>query len=208
MFFRGAKDTLLWEMLPVRMETPTPPATECVKRAVRGPLLPYDQRCAALTKSGHRCRGKTIEGSDYCIFHDPQSARMMREKRTCQAGARRRRLSHIPDGYLRKLTSRAAVGQAMDRLYREVCLGIITPEMGNVLFNILTRLLDSGLCDQGNKAVTGRARADRLRPRLRDLLTQAEKTAWRKAVADAPESPPDDTQLILPFPRMVIRSTG
>ena len=72
----------------------------------------------------------------------------------------------------------------MDRLYREVRLGIITPEMGTVLFKIVTRLLDAGLCDAGpgNNASSGRSRADRIRPKLSELLTRTERTAWRRAI--------------------------
>lgn len=76
----------------------------------------------------------------------------------------------------------------MDRLYREVRVGIITPEMGRVLFNILTRIMDAGLLVETEAATRsrGRAKADKLRPKFAELLTQAERRAWRKAVADAP----------------------
>ena len=79
----------------------------------------------------------------------------------------------------------------MDRLYREVRLGIITPEMGAVLFNIVTRLLDAGLCDAGpgQNASSGRSRADRIRPKLSELLTRTERAAWRRAIANAPPAP-------------------
>jgi hypothetical protein len=101
-----------------------------------------------------------------------------------------RRLSHLPDGYLRKLTNRAAVGNAMDRLYRELRLGIVTNEMGSVLFGILTRLLDSGLVDSGKltAAAGNRSKANRLRPKLNEWLTRPERAAWQRAVANAPAS--------------------
>lgn len=101
----------------------------------------------------------------------------------------RRKLSMLPDGYLRKLTNRRAVGNAMDRLYRELRLGLVTPAMADVLFNVLCRMLDSGLCDKDGvqTKLTGRTRSERVRPKLRDLLTRSEKSAWKKAVADAPE---------------------
>jgi hypothetical protein len=98
-------------------------------------------------------------------------------------GARKRRLAHLPDGYLRKLSNRRAVAEAMDRLYREVRLGRVTLEMGEVLFRILTRLLDSGLVDVG--LFPQRTKAGRIRPRLAELLTRDERSAWRKATANA-----------------------
>ena len=112
-----------------------------------------------------------------------------RKSNAAKGGRSHHRLSNLPDGYLRKLTSRRAVGDAMDRLYREVRLGVITPEMGSVLFGILTRIMDSGLCDGGvpRTKPSTRSKADRIRPQLADLLTRAERRAWRKAVASAPE---------------------
>lgn len=176
---------LLWESLNAGLDDKLPANQEKTAVACGTVRLPYDTRCAALTKSGRRCRGKIRAGKDVCIFHDPEVA----AKRVAAARKHRhRRLSHLPDGYLRKLSTRAAVGTAMDRLYREVRLQIITPEMGRVLMGILTRLLDSGVVDKGKTShrPNGRSRADRMRPRLERLLTSAEHTAWQKAVANAP----------------------
>jgi hypothetical protein len=105
----------------------------------------------------------------------------------------------LPDGYLRKIKNRADVGHCMDRLYREVRLGAVTPEMGAVLFGILCRLLDSGLAG-GPKAPASTARrskAARIRPKLKDLLTSQERADWNRAIAHAPPEPaapqpPDD----------------
>jgi len=152
--------------------------------------LPFDKRCAAITKTGKRCRGWVREGSDYCFFHDPEISPQQRRHICSKGGRNRRRLSHLPDGYLRKLKDRASIGEAMDRLYREVRLGIVTPEMGTVLFNILTHMLDSGLSDvtRSGKRPTRRARVDRIRPKLSELLTPSEYRAWRHATANAPNS--------------------
>jgi len=178
---------LLWESLsPVQRgsNSPEPVGGQHVLRSRR---LPYDRQCAAATKSGRRCRGRIREGSDYCAFHDPALSEERKRLIAAKGGRSRRRLTHIPDGYLRKLTTRRAVGTAMDRLYREIRLGVVTPEMGKVLFEILTRLLDSGMLDAGRaQPPSGRARADRLRPKFKDLLTDAERRAWRKAVTSAP----------------------
>ena len=99
----------------------------------------------------------------------------------------------LPDGYLRKLTSRRAVGEAMDRLYREVRLGVLTPEMGAVLFGILTRILDSDLLASGppKRPSSRRSKAEKIRPKLRQLLTRADRAAWQAAVANAPAESAD-----------------
>ena len=102
-------------------------------------------------------------------------------------GRQRQRLARLPDGFLRRLTTRRAVGEAMDRLYREVRLARITPEMGTVLFGVLTRILDAGLCDSGNgnAPASAKSAADSIRPKLSALLTRSERTAWRRAVIAA-----------------------
>lgn len=145
--------------------------------------LPYDLRCCAKTKSGARCRGKIIVNSEFCLFHDPAMTAERRRRMAARAAQKRKRFTHLPDGYLRKLTTLSAVGEAMDRLYREVRRGDVTPEMGNVLFNVLTRLMDSGLVRSGPKPE--RTKASRVRPKLRDLLTRSERIAWNRAVAEA-----------------------
>lgn len=152
--------------------------------------LPFDHRCSAITKAGRRCKGRICEGSEFCSFHNPAITREQRCRNGAKGGRVSRHLATLPGGYLSKLNTRRAVGEAMDRLYREVRLGLVTPEMGNVLFSVLTRLLDSGLCRDGKTPAraTGRTRAERIRPKLAELLTVAEHRAWRRAVANAPDS--------------------
>ncbi len=149
----------------------------------------YDTRCAAKTKRGQRCRAKIRPGTDHCPFHDPAVTEERRRRNAAKGGRSRNRLANLPDGYLRKLKTRADVGHCMDRLYREVRLGIISKEMGTVLFNILCRLLDSGLAKQPSPKPrsAGRTKVDRIRPKLNDLLTSQERAAWNQAVASASE---------------------
>lgn len=161
-----------------------------VPQMLQSRRLPFDKRCAAITKTGRRCRGRIREGSDYCFFHDPAIPQQQRWHNCSKGGQNRCHLSHLPDGYLRKLKDRASVGEAMDRLYREVRLGVVTPEMGAVLLGILTRMLDSGLADRtrDGKRPTRRTKVDQIRPKLSELLTPSEHEAWRQAAANAPAS--------------------
>ncbi len=170
---------LLWEVLSAVTDQPATQPTSGHAVPPRTVRLPYDKRCAAITKLGTRCRGKILNGGDFCLFHDPVLAAKRRRQPTA-GDQRRRRMMHLPDGYLRKLTNVRAVGEAMDRLYREVRLGIVTVEMGEVLFNILTRLVDSGLVATG--VCPERTKAARLRPKMSELLTRGERIAWRRAV--------------------------
>lgn len=174
---------LLWEALsiPIHKTRTSETDTDGCRQRVR--RLPFDTRCAALTKAGTRCRGRIYKGHEFCLFHDPEMVAERRRRMAANGARRRRRLSHLPDGYLRKLTNRAAVGEAMDRLYREVRLGVVTPEMGGVLFGVLTRLLDSGLVETGR--CPQRSKANRIRPKLNALMNHKERAAWRKAVDHA-----------------------
>ena len=179
---------LFWEaVFPQRRRRPSIRPLE--PTALRSVRLPYDKRCAGVTKVGRRCRGRIVEGSDYCTFHDPDISAQRRRENASKGGRSHRRLSHIPDGYLRRLTDRASIGHAMDRLYREVRLGIVTSEMGAVLFGILCRLLDSGMSNEqrDTSVASRRGKADRIRPKLAELLTHTERAAWRQAATNAPE---------------------
>ena len=178
---------LLWEALCESPAENTKNASTDLSAPPRVQRLPYDTRCCAVTKSGRRCRGKARPGTEMCVFHDPALSEKRRRKIAAAGSQNRNRLARLPDGYLRKLSSRRTVGEAMDRLYREIRLGKVTPEMGTVLFTVLTRLLDAGLCDGGRPLpATGRSRAEKVRPRLSELLTRAERIAWRRAVGNAP----------------------
>ncbi len=151
--------------------------------------LPFDTRCSAITKLGKQCKGRVRSGRDWCPFHDPEIIARRQQNRSSPARKTRLKLTHLPDGYLRKIKDRTSVGHAMDRLYREIRLGIITPEMGRVMFSVLNRILESGLADQGGSPKNiQRTKAERLRPKLGMLLTRSEKSAWRKAVAHAPKN--------------------
>lgn len=188
---------LFWEALnrPKNTEEGTPieetgsaTTTPPVMRSAR---LPYDRRCSALTKAGSRCRGRTIHHGEFCLFHDPEIAEKRRRTMATSRARRRRRLSRLPDGYLRKLTTTAAIGSAMDRLYREIRLGVITPEMGGVMFAILSRLLDSDIVPAAKRP--SRTKASRFGPKLRAVLTLGERRAWNKAVNQALQSLPNYT---------------
>ncbi len=179
---------LLWEALRFRNENregrqgPVPPAQSqpmCTRE-------PKQTQCAATTRSGKRCKGKARPGQDFCPFHDPALTAEQRREIAAKGGKSHRRLSHLPDGYLRKLQTPAAVGEAMDRLYREVRLGIVDATMGRTLMDILTRLHDRLMRKPPAKAAPAAPtlvrpdRAEKVRPKLDEALSQAEKIAWQK----------------------------
>jgi len=181
---------LFWESLSERTPRRSSNGSPAKTLTIRTRRLPYDRRCIALTKAGTRCRGRIRPGSDFCLFHDPSLAAERRKRLAARGGQKHRRFSHLPDGYLRKLSTRTAIGEAMDRLYREIRLGTVSIEMGQVLFKILTRLLDSELVKSG--PCPDRSKAARIRPKLSELLTREERTAWKKAVEESADARPGE----------------
>lgn len=180
-------NALLWETLAAGSASEKRQREVSYGQTAKRPRLPFDKRCAGITRAGKRCKGRIKTGSEYCSFHDPAMTSEDRRRNAAMGGRSRTNLAHVPGGYLRKLNSLRAVGDAMDRLYREVRLGIVTAEMGTVLFQILTRILDAGLYEQNTKgAPSRRAKAIKIRPKLAELLTLEERRAWRQAVVSAP----------------------
>lgn len=178
---------LFWELLQKKSkDRDTQQVAQRSSVAATTQRLPFDTRCSAVTKLGKQCKGRIRSGREWCPFHDPEIIARRQQNGSSQERRIRRKLSHMPDGYLRKIKDRASVGHAMDRLYREIRLGIITLEMGRVMFTVLNRILESGLADHGKTPKNiQRSKAERIRPKLGNLLTRTEKSAWRKAVAGA-----------------------
>lgn len=178
---------LFWEALGSRRRRQANRVSAVDPFVLRSARLPYDKRCVAMTRQGRRCRGRICQGREFCSFHDPEVSQHQRRRNAANGGRRRAFLSHIPDGYLRKLTDRKSIGHAMDRLYREVRIGSVTPEMGQVLLSILDRLLHSNLDETLNGTRNDkRCKVDRVRPKLKEVLTRSERADWRHAAKDAP----------------------
>ena len=111
------------------------------RRRGRPVRIPGITRCAAITKSGRRCRGRALPDSPYCVFHDPEVGLASRRRavpRKARGEARTR--YHLP-GVASRLTTRRGITEALDKLYNDTREGSISPATGQVLFNILERLL-------------------------------------------------------------------
>ena len=99
----GEATMLFWEALGSRRCRKANRVNTVDPFVLRSARLPYDKRCVAMTRSGRRCRGRIREGSEFCSFHDPEVSQRQRQHNAANGGRRRAFLSHIPDGYLRKL---------------------------------------------------------------------------------------------------------
>lgn len=167
---------LLWESLHIP------------GRDGKRPRIPGDKRCVALTKSGRRCRGRAQGEGGVCVFHDPalevqaklQAARVRRP-------TNKKTRYHL-DGVPSRLTTQRGVTQALDRLYNDTRLGLISPEAGKVLFDILERLLATHVPAQrrAHSASRGRSRLLQLRRKL--ARTYISEVASTRRTLSIPES--------------------
>ena len=132
---------LLWEAVGGKKpphqgkQTITQPATAWL-RSIQPP-----DRCGAMTRVGRHCRCRRAPGSEFCAFHDPVLAAQIREKAQAKREERRRQMGALPEGYLKTLTNVDGIASALDRLYREVRLGVISPRTASVMLAIVDRLL-------------------------------------------------------------------
>ena len=157
---------LLWETIL---------STRYAGRPVR---LPGDNRCAALTKTGRRCKGRTRNGSQYCIFHDPSLDLGARRRAARTRPRARKRTQYHMNGVASRLTTRRGINAALDRLYNDTRAGLIPPEAGQVLFNMLERLWDAYSKNRAAGTASGedRSRAARLCRKLaKNYISLVEK---------------------------------
>lgn len=178
---------LLWEALGADLRRMKQEAASDVDVAGPGSRLHLDKRCTAITKAGRRCRGRARAGLHFCPFHDPAVSAEQRRENAAKGGRSRDRLAQLLEGYPRRLSSTAAIGKALDCLYREIRAGLVSSEMGRVLLSILIHIMDTQIkgSSPDPKERKRRSKVDRMRPKLEELLAQAEQAASRVAVANA-----------------------
>ena len=145
-------------------------------------------RCTAITRVGRRCRCRKAEGSEFCSFHDPVISAQIREKAQAKREAKKRELSSLPEGYLKTLSTIDGIADALDRLYREVRLGIVSPRTASVMLAIIDRLLeyDKLVSTVGRRRTSKKQRAKEVRQQvgkaLNDLKQKEQKQRSGKVV--------------------------
>ncbi len=157
---RKANSTLLWEAL--RAPSAELPETEGVPKPSESAQRrsPFDDRCVARTKNGHRCRCRSRVGSDYCTFHDPSVSADERRAKARKAATTRRSRPTLPKGYPRRLSNPEAARMALERLYVEARAGQVTPEQAEALLHIINRLIDWPAHRSGGADATTKRRGD------------------------------------------------
>ena len=153
--------------------------------------LPGDKRCAGMTKAGTRCKGRSRNGSQFCIFHDPSIDLAARRRAAGHKPKTKKRTQYHLDGVASRLTTRQGITAALDRLYNDTRAGLVAPETGQVLFNALERLLEAYNKTRATKTGSGqdRSRAARLCRKLaKSYIALAERSRISCALPGDPRS--------------------
>lgn len=141
-------------------------------------------RCTANTRVGRQCRCRRAKGSNFCAFHDPEISARIRAKAKAKREARKRQLAALPEAYIKTLASPEGIGTALEHLFREVRLGVVSPRTAQVMLAIVDRLLayDRLLKTVGPRKANRKLRALEVRQQVMHLLEDLRAPA----VPDAP----------------------
>ena len=167
---------LLWEAVggkkPQRQQSKNAPKPIITTRRLRS--VQPDDRCSATTRIGRRCRCRRAQDSVYCNFHDPEISARIREKARQKREERKAQLANLPDGYMKSLNSADGVASALDNLYREVRLGVVSPRTAQVMLAIIDRLLvyEKLLADNGKRRVNKKQRGQEIREQLAAVMDE------------------------------------
>ncbi len=165
---------LLWEAVggkkPQQSSTKSGVVRAVTTRRLRS--IQAEDRCSALTRIGRRCRCRRARGSEFCNFHDPEIAAQIRERARLKREDKKRQLALLPDGFVKSLNSVDGIATALDSLYREVRLGVVSPRTASVMLAIIDRLLvyEKLVATVGKRRVTKRQRAFEVRQQLAEVL--------------------------------------
>lgn len=175
---------LLWEAVggkTLKKQSKTRPI-QTISTRVRS--MQADHRCTAFTKVGRQCRCRRAKESQFCAFHDPDISARIRAKAKAKREARKRQLASLPDAYLKTLASPEGVGTALEHLFREVRLGVVSPRTAQVMLAIVDRMLayDRLMKTVGPRKANRKLRALEVRQQVMHLLEDMRAPA----VPDAP----------------------
>ncbi len=136
-------------------------------------------RCEAMTRSGRRCRCRKAAESQFCNFHDPEISARIREKARQKREERKAQMAAVPTEYMKSLSSVDGITQALDCLFREVRLGVVSPRTAGMMLSIIDRVLvyDKLVRENGPRRVSKRIRALEVREQLAGVLEEMQLPA-------------------------------
>ena len=136
-------------------------------------------RCEAMTRSGRRCRCRKAADSQFCNFHDPEISARIREAARQKREERKQQMAALPTEYTKSLASVDGITQALDCLFREVRLGVVSPRTAGMMLSIIDRVLvhDKLVREHGPRRVSKRVRALEVREQLAGVLEELQLPA-------------------------------
>lgn len=180
---------LLWEAVGKKKIANKPAAGTVKAITTRHRHIQADDRCMANTRIGRRCRCRRASGSEFCNFHDPAIAAQIRERAKAKRETKRRQLAGLPEEYMRTLTSPDGIAHALEHLFREVRLGVVSTRTAQILLGILDRMLayDRLLGTVGPRKANRKIRAREVHHQVMQLLEELR--------LDAPPAPVSNNQI-------------
>lgn len=164
---------LLWEAVggkkvPKRVSTVAQP----ISTRVRG--MQANDRCEAMTRGGRRCRCRKARESHFCNFHDPVISARIRERAAQKRAERKAAMAGLPQEYMKSLSSFDGIVGALDGLFREVRLGVVSPRTASMMLSIIDRLMiyDKLVREGGRRRVNKRMRAQEVRTQLLAVIEE------------------------------------
>ena len=190
--------TILWEAFGRNSLSKVPPTGTVQAISTRQRSLQRDDICTARTHAGRQCRCRKARGSEFCNFHDPEISARIREQARLKREARKKQMAALPAGYLKSLNSPDGVPSALDNLFREVRLGVVSPRTANVMLSIIDRLLihDKLVATHGKRRVSKQLRSQEVRRQLVEVLEEMQLPTPARPVKATVSSVPPATKLI------------
>jgi hypothetical protein len=189
--------TLLWESFGKKRPDKAPAAAAIPVISTRLRSIKDDTKCSARTRVGRPCRCRKAKDSQFCNFHDPQIAARIREQSQAKRAEKKRMLASLPDGYSKPLYSVDGIPNALDTLYREVRLGVVSPRTAGLMLAIVDRLLvyDKLVGERGPRRVSKKLRIEEVRSQLAAALEELQLPAPPRPVRTVVATPVTPTTL-------------
>jgi len=96
--------------------------------------------CAAITKSGSRCRVPALTGRDHCLMHDPAAADVRRE--ASRKGGRNRSAKARAMKLLPEAMAPEELAGWLSLLFKQVMAGRTEPRIGTASATIARAMID------------------------------------------------------------------
>ncbi|HRX86142.1 MAG TPA: hypothetical protein P5572_14065 [Phycisphaerae bacterium] len=175
---------LLWEAVGGKKvpKQGVPTKVQPISTRLRG--MQANDRCEAMTRSGRRCRCRKATESKFCNFHDPEISARIRERARQKRAERQAALAGLPTEYMKSLGSVDGIIGALDGLFREVRLGVVSPRTAGIMLSIIDRLMiyDKLVSEGAKRRVSKRLRAHEVRSQLAAVIEEMKLPAPQRQV--------------------------